>query len=174
MSRSKRADQTQRHVQTALLHAKLDVHQVVAALANVSAKTLLMVEDVHERVDIVGRGGRRATFNHVALYGLEEDGEEYDTRTMSVALSSTAIQAGGVPVPEARPWYEWCRGAENGVLDLCRRCGTDVCDYMKHCFDFAHTSAWDSAVAINTKFQHVFFDGGQWHCSPVRHGEEVG
>ena len=60
------------------------------------------------------------------------------------------------------------------MLDLCKRCGKEVCDYVNYCFDFEKTFASDSVIACNTKLEHVFFDGDQWHCSPLRHGEEVG
>jgi len=104
-----------------------DAAQVVAALANVSVKTLLMVGDVHQRVEYCSRGGQRATFSgeggfdalRFAPYGLEDDGEQYGAGAMGVAQSTTDIQRGSFIVPEARPWYEWCRGG--GGRERCAR-----------------------------------------------------
>ena len=80
-----------------------DLPQVVAALTNLLAKTLVTVGDVNQRVELCGRGGRRATFkgrgSSVAPSLLVEDGEKYDAGTMSVAHPT-------ITVPEARPWYE--------------------------------------------------------------------
>ena len=61
-----------------------DVSQVVAALANVSVRTLLIVGDVHQTVEICSRRGRRVTFNEqggidalqFTRYDLENDDEE--------------------------------------------------------------------------------------------------
>ena len=159
-----------------------DVAEVVAALSNVRAKTLLMVGDVHQRVDVRLHRGKRVNFRRqgstdglkFARSGLEDDGEQYDSETMGVAQSSTHNSRKGWTVPEARPWYEWCRNAEDGVLDLCKRCGKEVCDYVNYCFDFEQTFASDSVIACNTKLEHVFFDGGQWHRNPLQEGDEVG
>ena len=93
-----------------------DVHQVVAALTNLPVSTLLMVGDIHQRVEVSRRGSRRATFDmrepsvalSLATHQLDDDGEEYDDRqTMSLAHSSVAV-------PESRPWHEWCAKAEQG------------------------------------------------------------
>ena len=159
-----------------------DVPQVVAALSNVQAKTLLMVGDVHQRIENCRLRRRRINFSgkgkldalQFVHYGLEDDGEQYESRTMGVAQSNPAINKGSMTVPGARPWHEWSRSAEHCVLDLCKRCGKEVCDYIRHCFHFAQTFTSDSAVAFNTKLEHVFFDGEQWHGSPWLHGEEVG
>ena len=66
-----------------------DLPQVVAALTNLPAKTLVMVGDINQRVEPCGPGGRRATFkgrgSNAALSQLVEDGERYDAGTMSVA-----------------------------------------------------------------------------------------
>ena len=91
-----------------------DVPQVVAALSNVHANTLLMVGDEHQRVENCRHRGRRVNFSgegtfgalQFARYGLEDDEEQYDCRTMGVAQSSTDTGKGNVAVPEARPWHE--------------------------------------------------------------------
>ncbi len=56
------------------------------------------------------------------------------------------------------------------MLDLCKRCGTDVCAYVRPCFDLADTFA---LVGGNTTLEHVFYNGGKWHGTPERDGEEV-
>ena len=91
--------------------------------------------------------------------GIENDEEQYDCVTTGVAQSSTVPSKGHVAVPEARPWYEWCRDAEDGVLDLCKRCGSSVSQYIQHCFDFARSFSSDDAVAYGTKLEDVFSDG---------------
>ena len=68
----------------------------------------------------------------VARSGVEDDGEQYDSETMGVAQSSTDNSSAGWIVPEARPWYEWCRNADGGMLDLCKQYGKEVCDYMNY------------------------------------------
>ena len=118
-----------------------------------------MVGDLHQRVEHCRRGGQRATFStkdkvpalRLARYGLADDGEHYGSKTPSTTQSSTDIRRDSVSVPEARPWYEWCRSAEDVVLDRCKRCGRIVCEYVSNCFDFAGTCATDAAVAYDTK-----------------------
>ena len=86
-----------------------------------------MAGDIHQRVEHCRRGGQRATFSgknaaaslRLARYGLADDGEQYDSKTQSVAQYSSDVCRDTVIVPEARPWYEWCQGAENAVLDRC-------------------------------------------------------
>ena len=154
-----------------------DVSQVIAALSNFHAQTLLMVGDVHQRVENKYRG-RRVDSNgegslgnlKFARYGLEDDTEQYDA-----AQPTSDVDSGTLTVPEARPWYEWCQNAEEGVLDHCKRCGSAVCDYVKHCLHTitkSYTS--DPAVAYETVLEHVFFDGNRWCTNPLHQGEEVG
>ena len=157
-------------------YESFDVSQVVAALSNFHAKTLLMVGDEHQRVETNFRR-RCVNFNgegsfgdlHLARYGLEDDAEQYD-----LAQLSSDIDTRSLTVPEARPWHEWCINAEDGVLDRCKRCGDAVCDYVKHCFEFAETFTSDKRVAYETVLEHVFFEGSEWQISPLRRGEEVG
>ena len=117
-----------------------DVDEVVAALSNVRAKTLLMVGDLLQRADVrlhrsnpvkIRRQGATDSFK-VARSGAEDDGEQDDFETMGVAQSSTDNSSARWIVPEARPWYEWCRNADGGMLDLCKQYGKEVCDYMNY------------------------------------------
>ena len=159
-----------------------DVPQVVAALSNVDVKTMLMVGDINQRVESCRHRGKRVNFSGdgtftaltIARDGIAEDQEQYDYRSVPAAQSSTVASKGAVAVPEARPWHEWCSDAENGVLDLCKRCGPKVCNYIQRCFRFAATFASDKTVAYDTRLEHVFFDGDGWRCSPLRQGSEVG
>ena len=80
-----------------------DVAEVVAALSNVRAKTLLMVGDVHQRVDVRLHRGKRVNYRRqgspdgiiFARSGLKDDGEQYDSETMGVAQSSTDNSSAG-------------------------------------------------------------------------------
>ena len=88
-----------------------DLYQVVAALANVRAQTLLMVGDIHQRVELCKAHQRRATFERTGAssalslspQSLAEDFEP--SETMSVAQSSIIL-------PEERAWHEWTGDAE--------------------------------------------------------------
>ena len=152
-----------------------DTCQVMAALANLHVKTLLMVGDLNQRIEYCKRGSQRATFHArgevpvlpSAPYGLADDGEHYASQTSSTPQSSTGMTQNNVSVPEARPWYEWCRSSEDAVLDHCKRCGKLVCDYISNRFACARTFKTDAAVAYNTQLEHVFwFDGSEWLASP--------
>ena len=158
-----------------------DVDEVVAALSNVRAKTLLMVGDLLQRADVrlhrrnqvqTRRQGSTDSFK-VARCGAEDDGEQDDFETMGVAESSTDNSSAGWTVPETRPWYEWCKKADGQTLHLCKRYGKEVCDYIKYCFDINQKLTPHPRLACKTKLEHVFFDGGQWHCSPSQEGDEV-
>ena len=78
--------------------------------------------------------------------GIEDDEERYDCATMGVAQSSTVPGKGHVAVPEARPWHEWCRSAEDGVLDLCKRCGRDVFTSL------VNGRCWSASLAVHKGF----------------------
>ena len=132
-----------------------DLPQVVAALANVFARMLLMVDDINQRVEEFHRRGLRATFSESsdaqalpnAPHGLEDDGEPIAAKSVSVAQSSKQNPKRDLKIPESRPWHEWGLSAETVVLDKCKRCGESVCDYVRHCFDFATNFTSDPAVA---------------------------
>ena len=88
--------------------------------------------------------------------------------------SNGELHSTSFTVPESRPWYEWSTHAEPLVLDMCERCGPEVCNVVKDCFAFAPSFDSDTAVAAQTKLLHVFYNGSKWHKSPVRKGIEVG
>ena len=95
---------------------------------------------------------------------LANEGEVDDTEAVSVAQPKRRIHTGEVSVPEAKRWPAWRGGVDDAALDLCKRCGPDVCSYVRKCFDFAASLDMDSAVGVWTELQHVFFDGMLWHA----------
>ena len=96
---------------------------------------------LHQRVEFCKDHGRQATFEGAGTsaafsfspQGLEEDFEPYET--MSVAPSS-------ITMPDERPWHEWTGIAEQAVLDCCKRCGPEVCDYERNCFHSFAKAFW--------------------------------
>ena len=89
-----------------------DLPQVVAALANVPVRTLLMVGDEHQRVDTSRRGGRRATFvtevgfDATRLDSVEDADEDPASSHLSAAQCSNGeLHSTSFTVPESRPWY---------------------------------------------------------------------
>jgi len=104
-----------------------DLPQVVAALANIPVRTLLMVGDKHQRIDNSRRGGRRAHFVTEAGFdatrldaGGDADDDPASSHLSAAQCSNGELHSTSCTVPESRPWYEWSTHAEPFVLDLCK------------------------------------------------------
>ena len=152
-----------------------DLPQVVAALSNMKALTVIMVGDVNQRVEHLRSHGYVANFTQIEDDRLIDDGETYNrTNAEAASLPEQSVTSAMKVIPEARPFSEWTHQLPTCDLHECKRCGRQVCDYVQSCFDFIEKITSDTNAAPDTQLHHVFYNGEAWMASPVRQGQEAG
>ena len=131
--------------------------------------------DTNQRVEHLRNHGYLANFTQVEDDNLIGDGETYN-RTDAEGTSSPepSVTSGMKVIPESRPFSEWITHLKTYVLYECKRCGRQVCDYVKSCFEFIPKFEPDTSTAPDTQIHHVFYNGQGWVASPVRRGQEAG
>ena len=71
--------------------------------------------------------------------------------------------------PGKRAIHEWLKDGRVPFVELtwCKRCGENVCQFISEAFPFAKNFKTDTAVAPNTWFWHVFYNGDNWEAQNI-------
>ena len=95
----------------------------------------------------------------------ESEDVTIDQRDVEVSDSSRGPRRPTTSNPMKRPIHDWLNyggPVPSAELTMCKRCGSNVCDFIANAFDFAKDFKTDPQVAPDTWLWHVFDNGNDW------------
>ena len=154
-----------------------DVVQVQAACGcgPKSFKTVLFLGDEHQLLEgfrhnpaltrhpWVGDAGNRTA-------GLaQSENLTIDQRDVEVYDSSRFDRTTKTINPGKRPIHEWLKDGRVPSVELtwCKRCGENVCQFISEAFTFAKDFKTGTAVAPNTLFWRVLYNGDKCEAQDI-------